>query len=983
MRNVRSASALVVLSLVALHVCTSLAQTPAASGPPVATVGTRRIERNEYEARLVAVQQQVAQRQGERPAEFNDLLRRQLLETLIRLQLLTLEAKRTQVSVTPAEAEEGLKKDAFFSPGGKFDPERWRLTRMSQPGRFQAALAAMSDQMAARKLDQQLQARFSPSAATLRAKATRQLRRAVTEDLSLRAADFKGTYPEPRELDVLRYYREHKEEYRRPDRATLSVVFVNDPPMTESERQDPARAAAWNQRMRLAADSLRAQVRAGASLEAASARFGGPRHDVSVLPDNFPGYWKGDAATTAAVFKAEPGSVLPQPVPGTDGWLVVRVDRVEPSHVAPFTQVAKEVRNRLREDSRLHHDERDRRELYAQLRDSLSGPAWTFRWAAVDTAAVRVPEPTAADLDRWYRGHLADYSSFDAKTGSIVAKPLVEVRDDVRLRWRRDTRLMLARTQADDLYQAWSAGKRANALETALRVKQSGPAPMGADIDTGFAAAAISDTVWKRGEPRGAGLAPYARGFLVWQVTGKVASHTPAFEQVEPALRTALQVRQMAIEEAGARRLYEADPKRFGGGKSIHFTRLVVNWPPLIDIPLTRTQVEKWHRRNLDKYSAQELVRAKHILISPIAQTAAADRAARVRADSLLARIRAGESFDALAARYSDDPATKDKGGDLGVFQRGSMLPAFEDAAFAMQAGDLGGPVRTDVGYHIIECTEHVPAYVQPLTLVYSIVASDLAKAEADTIALLRADSLVRVLRTAAQGRAFAQRHGFDLLDYTYSPDQPNTNPQLDGYFEQLQKLKPGEVMPVKWQAKGIGCWVTWVDSITTMGAPTWEQARNKALEAYRSGAGERALMAKIAELDSLEKQGWSFDSLAVLWGGANRSKELVAAGVSTRSSIPAALDSLVFGHDDQPAALAPGQLSGWVRWPGGIARVRLVERTEPTADRVEARMEDLRKAAIERRLVGYYDDLKRRYPVRITDRSLEAIPLPEPPPED
>jgi parvulin-like peptidyl-prolyl isomerase len=127
-------------------------------------------------------------------------------------------------------------------------------------------------------------------------------------------------------------------------------------------------------------------------------------------------------------------------------------------------------------------------------------------------------------------------------------------------------------------------------------------------------------------------------------------------------------------------------------------------------------QVEAFHRKNIDKYSAPELVRVRHILISPIANTSAADRAARARADSLLARIRAGESFAALAQRFSDDPATKDKGGDIGVFGRGAMLQPFEEAAFAMQPGDLRGPVHTEVGYHILECTEHVAAYVQPLS---------------------------------------------------------------------------------------------------------------------------------------------------------------------------------------------------------------------------------------------------------------------------
>ena len=985
MHNVRPASAVMVLSCLTLTVCTALAlaQAPVGTKPAVATVGGRRIERAEYEARLAVVQQQMAQRQGERPAEFKDLVRRQLLETMIRLQLLTLEAKRTAVVVTAAEAEAALQRDAFFSPGGKFDPERWRLTRMSQPGRVEAAMSAMREQLAARKLDEQLQARFRPDDVALRIKAARLLRRAVTEDLSLRAADFKGTYPEPREVDLLRYYQENRDAFKRPDRATLSVVFVNDPPLTEAERKDPALAAAWNQRMRQAADSVRAAVRNGATLEEASARFGGPRGDVTVVPDNFPGYWKGDASASTAVFKTEPGRLLAESVKGSDGWLVVRVDRMEPASVSPFVNVAKEIRARLREDSRLHHDERDRLALYRQLRDSLSGPAWTFRWAAIDTATLSVPEPTPADLERWYRGHLADFSSFDAKSGSIVAQPLTEVRDEVRLRWRRDTRVMQSRTRADDLYQAWNAGKRAPALESALRVREAGPTPMGADLDTGFAAAAISDTVWKRGEPRGAGIAPYARGFLVWQVTGKVASHTPRFEQVEPALRVALDAQNRARDEAGARRLFDSDPMRFGGGKVVHFTRMVLSYPPLLDIKLTRAQVERWHRRNIDKYSAEELVRAKHILISPIAPTAAGDRAARVRADSLLARIRAGESFDALAARFSDDPATKDKGGDLGVFRRGAMLPEFEAAAFKLELGDLAGPVRTEVGYHLIQCTEHVPAFVQPLALVYTIVASDLAKAEADTVTMLRADSLLRTIRTAADGRALAQKHGFELLDYTIREDDHNSNPQLDRYFESLYRLKSGEVMPIKWPAKGTGYWITWVDSITTSGTPSWESARGKAIEAYRQGASERALMAKVAEMDSLEGQGWSPDSLAGMWGGVNRSRELSAAGTSERGTIPAALDSLVFGSGDRPAAIEPGERSGWVRWPGGIARVRLVERREPTSDRISVQIEQLRKAAIERRMSTYFDDLKQRYPVRILDRSLAAIPLPLPPPED
>jgi len=151
----------------------------------------------------------------------------------------------------------------------------------------------------------------------------------------------------------------------------------------------------------------------------------------------------------------------------------------------------------------------------------------------------------------------------------------------------------------------------------------------------------------------------------------------------------------------------------------------------------------------------------------------------------------------------------------------------------------------------------------------------------------------------------------------------------------------------------------------------------------FRESAGERALMAKVAEMDTLAASGWSFDSLATLWGGLTRSKELSAVGTDQRSELPATLDSLVFGKAGRPPALAEGQVSGWVRWPGGMARVRLVDRVEPPADRVRVRSDELRKIAVEERMRAYFDDLRKRYPVRILDKKLAAIPLPELPAQD
>lgn len=69
-------------------------------------------------------------------------------------------------------------------------------------------------------------------------------------------------------------------------------------------------------------------------------------------------------------------------------------------------------------------------------------------------------------------------------------------------------------------------------------------------------------------------------------------------------------------------------------------------------------------------------------------------------------RLLDGEDFAALAAEYSDDPGSGDKGGDLGWFGRGAMVPAFEDAAFSLEVGEISEPIRSDFGYHIIEVLE-------------------------------------------------------------------------------------------------------------------------------------------------------------------------------------------------------------------------------------------------------------------------------------
>ena len=86
-------------------------------------------------------------------------------------------------------------------------------------------------------------------------------------------------------------------------------------------------------------------------------------------------------------------------------------------------------------------------------------------------------------------------------------------------------------------------------------------------------------------------------------------------------------------------------------------------------------------------------VRASHILVST-----------EQEANNLLGQIRSGSSFEQLAQQHSQCPSGQ-KGGDLGFFGRGQMVPAFETAAFSMEPGQVSQPIRTQFGYHIIKVT--------------------------------------------------------------------------------------------------------------------------------------------------------------------------------------------------------------------------------------------------------------------------------------
>ena len=141
-----------------------------------------------------------------------------------------------------------------------------------------------------------------------------------------------------------------------------------------------------------------------------------------------------------------------------------------------------------------------------------------------------------------------------------------------------------------------------------------------------------------------------------------------------------------------------------------------------IKFEVSDDDAKKFYDENPSQFERPETVRAAHVLISTHEKDGAemSDSKKKVQlklAEDLLKRARAGEDFGKLAADYSDDPGSKDRGGEY-TFPRGQMMPAFEVAAFALETNKVSDVVTTQYGYHVIKTLEKIPAKKLELTEV-------------------------------------------------------------------------------------------------------------------------------------------------------------------------------------------------------------------------------------------------------------------------
>lgn len=164
-------------------------------------------------------------------------------------------------------------------------------------------------------------------------------------------------------------------------------------------------------------------------------------------------------------------------------------------------------------------------------------------------------------------------------------------------------------------------------------------------------------------------------------------------------------------------------------------------------IHVSEADIKAYFDKNHATYDTPAQVKARHILVMELP-----------KAKQIVAKLKANPSdanWTALAKQYSIDPASKEKGGDLGFFGRHQMVAAFEDAAFAAKIGQIVGPVKSQFGYHVLQVQEKKPGVKATLASVHDKVQKALTQqADAQQIPLF-----LQTLKAGAKIEVYDDRY--------------------------------------------------------------------------------------------------------------------------------------------------------------------------------------------------------------------------------
>lgn len=313
-------------------------------------------------------------------------------------------------------------------------------------------------------------------------------------------------------------------------------------------------------------------------------------------------------------------------------------------------------------------------------------------------------------------------------------------------------------------------------------------------------------------------------------------------------------------------------------------------------IQVSDDELKAQYQQNIQQYQVPNRVHVEHILLMTVGKTDAEVEEIRKKAEDLLKQAKKGGNFEDLAKKNSEDPGTKDKGGDLGWIVQGQTVAEFEKAAFSLPKGSISDLVKTQYGFHIIKVLDKETAHTKSFDEVKDSIRAPLMLTKADKLATNTADQLSAAIRKSPKSSLDDLAKQFHLTVAETRPVSA-TDPLLElgnspDIKDAIFRLRSGELsVPVRTDR---GYVVLSLKEVQPAHQGSLEEVRDRVITELRQQKSAELARTKAADLLKRVKAGEKFDAAAKALGLESKTSDAIArngsiSGVASGKQLNAA----------------------------------------------------------------------------------------------
>jgi peptidyl-prolyl cis-trans isomerase D len=289
------------------------------------------------------------------------------------------------------------------------------------------------------------------------------------------------------------------------------------------------------------------------------------------------------------------------------------------------------------------------------------------------------------------------------------------------------------------------------------------------------------------------------------------------------------------------------------------------------NLQITDAQLQEQYKQNIQQYQVPNRVHVEHILLMTVGKPDAEVDELKKKAGDILAQAKKSANFEELAKKYSEDPGTKDKGGDLGWIIQGQTVPEFEKAAFSLPKGSISDVIKTQYGFHILKIIDKEAAHTKPFEEVKDSIRAPMMLSEADKQAGNIADKLSQAIRQSNKVSLDDLAQQYHLAVGETRP-LASTDPMLElgnstevKLSDSIFRLRQGELsLPIHTDR---GYVVLSLKQVLPAHQGTLEEVHDRVLADLRQEKASTEASTKAAELAKRVKAGEKFDVAAKALG--------------------------------------------------------------------------------------------------------------------